>query len=173
MLAAHWKQSNLFASHDWRLPGAQGSENIEVTPAETAYRAGCGSLIIKVFPGMRQAPPSGCAATEIANGHGRGGNTEDFASPVSIFVCRRHRRNGTPEIHRGAEKCDGQRGLFSGTFSWRAGDAGRADYRIDGANRRFAVVAGSSRPREEAVVFCGRGRRAISPAGCPGGSVAS
>src|SRR5215472_18625540 len=94
MLAAHWKQSNLFASHDWRLPGAQGSENIEVTPAETAYRAGCGSLIIKVFPGMRQAPPSGCAATEIANDHGRCGNTEDFAASVSISICGCHPGNG-------------------------------------------------------------------------------
>ena len=77
---------------------------------------------------MCQAPPSGCAATEIANDHGRCANTKNIAASVSLSVCGRRRGNGAFEEHRGTEKCDRQRGVFSGTLSRRAGDARRADH---------------------------------------------
>src|SRR5580704_12634207 len=161
MLTMRRRSSNR-ASPDPRTVHPQTAQ--VVAPREHARIAeGAGSHIIKSLPGKCEAPLGGCAATGSANATGRRGNTENSAAPLSVLDGGRHPGDGAPEAHRGREKRDHQRVALSGTFSGRAGHAGRVDYRIHGTNGRAVAAHGSSRPREKAALFCGRGWRAIPP----------
>src|SRR2546429_3430493 len=74
------------------------------------------------------------------NDHGCCANSEDSAASLPVSVRGRRGGNGASEEHRGREKRYRQRSLFSRPFSGGAGHAGRADYRIHGANRGVAAV---------------------------------
>src|SRR6266478_1186757 len=129
------------------LPTKSRAVRISWSPSRSAYRGGRGFAYNYKFAGEGpDAAGEVRGETESANDTGRRGNSEDSAAPLSLSDGGCHPRDGAPEAHRWREECHHQRVALPGAFSGPADHAGRADYRIHGANGGALAAYGSPGP---------------------------